>query len=91
MSTPDRHRLSDEERRALGTILPESTWDYDPDRFKVEVEAVVEAILAARAQADPAPECRQCGPGYRLGDVGCSHTPAPVGWVPDEWGGFEDS
>lgn len=62
--------LTDAERAALSTVLPENEWDYDPDRFQVEVEAVVERIIAARVQSAKAKELREFADtrGVNVGD-----------------------
>ena len=41
--------------------------DFDWD------DEYVTLLSAAKPSTPPAPLCRQCGPGYRLGDDGCRH------------------
>lgn len=45
--------LTQQECEWLDTVRPENEWDYDPERLRVETEAVVERILAARLAQAP--------------------------------------
>ena len=47
------------------------------DPFHNDSRERVQAFASA-VMDPPAEPCRQCGPGYRIGDEGCRHTPPAV-------------